>query len=128
MEFEIMIKEAEKVLDKSENAEGVVTSFLTDKGNLYNDFSQSFEDEFYKVTTVLKDMIATGETRILKLVCVFKFGKHKGLELPSGWYRRFLYDMNNNNLNTKVILQGKDNLIIKDIRMISIIKDGVFVG
>lgn len=106
MNFEELIKAAEGILFEKEK--GVATAILTNKGNLHvifcNDFCQQFGEKFCDKYLTLKRLIAKGETRVLKITTVFKVGKEHGAELPCGWLRNFIYEMNHENLDSEVMV------------------------
>jgi GNAT superfamily N-acetyltransferase/cytidine deaminase len=110
MDFEAMIKEAEKALREKENAKCVATALLTDKGNLYvnicDDFCQGLGEKLCEACTPLNEMIAAGETGIHKMVSVWKDGAQMGVEIPCAWYRQFIKDMNPQNSDAEVMLGG----------------------
>lgn len=113
MDFENLIKEAQNVLNTNETDKGLATAFFTDKGNIYVRHHKSF-DESYAVCTTLNHMVASEDTKVLKTVTVFSGGC---LEVPSAWLREFLYELNNDNENTEVLMpDGKQVRLLRDYR------------
>lgn len=119
MDFDTMIKEAEKAIEKSSKDKGVATALLTHNGNLYitfcNDFCSGFGEKFCEDYTTLKDMIAAGETGILKIVCVYKMGQQKEIEIPCYWLRKFIYDINNSNKDAVVMLGSEKTRLLESL-------------
>ncbi len=114
-----MIKEAEKAIEKSSKDKGVATALLTHNGKLYvtfcNNFCQDFGEKFCEGYTTLKDMITTGDTGILKIVCVYKIDQQKGIEIPCFWLRKFILDMNNNNKDAMVMLGSEKTCLLESL-------------
>ena len=104
MDFENMIERTQKVLEKNRSNECAATALLTDQDNLYiiccNTFANcSHCDEKPDEDYSLKDLIAAGDNRILKMVTIFKT---TGIDFPCAWLRQSIYNMNNENKNTEV--------------------------
>lgn len=123
MDWEILIKEAEKAYDTN-GKDGFATVMLTEKGNLYASF---YDLELSTETTckeyaTLNDMVTKGDTRILKMTTVYKEAGHKGLIVPSAWVRKIIYCMNKENVNTEVILGKKYERHIRTLDSISFFK------
>jgi len=118
MDFEMMIEETKKFLEKSPINECTATALFTDKGNIYvtccNTFANCCEktdDDF----SLLNDLIKSGENRILKMVTIFKQGDKSGIEVPCGWLRKYICEMNNDNINAEVKVNSeKGKLYLKD--------------
>lgn len=120
LEFNLMIQEAEKVIEKSGKQQGVAFALLTDKDNLYvafcHAFCQGFGEKLCDEPIKLNQMITSQDTRVMKVVTAYKARGQKGIEEPCAWLRQFIYDMNRENADAEVCMQGKDKLITKTLK------------
>ena len=118
MEFEALIDIAKNTLNPrqlSENATAgsVAAALVTDQGNVYRGVcidvpcSMGFCAEHAAIAA----MITAGESRIEKLVAVCEDGD---IVAPCGRCREFMYQINQDNLQTQIRLNGKV-LILKDL-------------
>ena len=118
MKFEALIDIAKNTLNPrqlSENAEAgsVAAALVTDQGNVYRGVcidvpcSMGFCAEHAAIAA----MITAGESRIEKLVAVCEDGD---IVAPCGRCREFMYQINQDNLQTQIRLNGKV-LILKDL-------------
>ncbi len=111
MKFEALIDIAKNTLNPrqlSENAEAgsVAAALVTDQGNVYRGVcidvpcSMGFCAEHAAIAA----MITAGESRIEKLVAVCEDGD---IVAPCGRCREFMYQINKENLRTKIMLANK---------------------
>lgn len=82
-----------------------VSVICTDKNNTYiaeNDIDGSICDQ----------LISNDDTRIVKLLTMWKNGQ---IDLPSLAFRKAILEMNSENKDTNILLQGKEGLIVKKL-------------
>ena len=112
------IKELKNIAERKVNprqlSEGcsvasVASALLTDKGNVYIgvciDTSSSMG--FCAEHSAIAQMITNEESRILKIVAVGREGK---ILPPCGRCREFIYQINNENIDTEVLVE-EDKII-----------------
>ncbi len=111
MEFEAMVKEAEKVINKNGADEGNAFALFTNKGNLYIPFCADgccgYGKKFCENHNLFNDMIDANDTRIIKIAGVFKqteLAKQTGINIPCAWILQFIYSMNKENINAEILM------------------------
>ena len=108
--FEEMIRIAKnKLTDVNETANGLpspqVTVLLSNNYNTYvavNDVDG----------TICEELKRDKNTKIVKMLTMWKNG---GIDLPSFAFRKALINMDEDNNNTDMILQGKEGYLIKKL-------------
>ena len=120
MEFEVMVKEAEKVINKNGADEGVAFALFTNKGNLYIPFCTDsccgYGKKFCEGHNLLNDIIAANDTRIIKIAGVFKQttpAKQTGIDIPRAWILQFIYSMNKENVNAEILMPSNGTKTLK---------------
>lgn len=120
MEFDAMVREAEKVINKSGADEGVAFALFTNKGNLYIPFCTDsccgYGKKFCESHNLLNDMIAADDTRIIKIACAFKQttpAKQTGINIPCTWILKFIYSMNKENVNAEILMSSNGTKTLK---------------
>ncbi|WPK69333.1 hypothetical protein EUCA11A_35210 [Eubacterium callanderi] len=120
MEFEVMVKEAEKVINKNGANEGRAFALFTNKGNLYIPFCADgccgFGKKFCKNHNLFNDMIAANDTRIIKIAGVFKqteLAKQTGIDIPCAWILQFICSMNKENVNAEILMSSNGTKTLK---------------
>lgn len=118
MENEDLIQKAKKLVNiKKLNGEtifGEVGSILiTEKGNLYEGVSLHASCGIGTCAehTAILNMLAKGETRIIKIVAVGTEGVYN----PCGRCRELMYQVDKNNSETEIILSDGNILKLKDL-------------
>jgi len=98
--FETMLEKVQSALSEETPTRYLqATAVLTDHGNVYVAISRDESDWGYDdLITMLK---AKGETRILKMVTMWKDG---GLDFASMKFRESVYRMNKENVETEILL------------------------
>lgn len=115
MEFEELVKIAYEPLNPRElsdlsSAGSVAAALITDRGNIYKGVcidvpcSMGFCAEHAAIAA----MITAGESRIEKIVAVCD---EIGIVAPCGRCREFMYQINEENLKTEVLLSGGSLLL-----------------
>ena len=61
---------------------------------------------------ICSQLISDNDTRILKLLTMWKTGQ---VDLPSLAFRKAILEMNSENKDTNILLQGKEGFIIKKL-------------
>lgn len=109
MTFEIMVdllksNLAEETPASNSEIPPQATALLTDRGNVYVAVCRVFGSDcgYDNILTFMKTR--GDETRILKMVTMWKDG---GIDLSSTKFRESIYRMNNENLETEVMVFGK---------------------
>ena len=108
--FDILLNLAkDTLLSLNETVVGIpasqVSVICTDKNNTYiakNDIDGSICDQ----------LISNDDTRIVKLLTIWKNGQ---VDLPSLAFRKAILEMNSENKDTNILLQGKEGLIVKKL-------------
>ena len=123
MDVKTMYSETQKALDIIEKSKSIVTALLTDKGNVYiarcDTFPNCTDCQGY---TDLGGLDAAGENRIVRMVTAFKDklcceeNGRSGVESPCHWLRKFISELNNENLNAEVLGMGYDDYVIKPLK------------
>jgi hypothetical protein len=111
MDFEIMIQETKKRLEENLSSNCAATALLTDKGNLYIDCCNTFNNCCFKTDndySIINDLIKTKESRILKMVTIYKNDSLIIAPVPCAEICQQVYDMNNDNIDTEVKLGDGD--------------------
>ena len=62
--------------------------------------------------SICDELIAQNDTKILKMLTMWKIG---GVDLSAYNFRRALVELNQENNNAEMVLQGKDSLIVKKL-------------
>lgn len=115
MDLKELKKIAERKVNPRQLSEGcyvgsVASALLTDKGNVYSgvciDTSSSMG--FCAEHSAIAQMITNEESKILKIVAVGRNGK---ILPPCGRCREFIYQINNENLETDVLVE--EDMVIK---------------
>ena len=115
MEFEELVKIAYETLNPRElsdlsSAGSVAAALISDRGNIYKGVcidvpcSMGFCAEHAAIAA----MITAGESRIEKIVAVCD---EIGIVAPCGRCREFMYQINEENLKTEVLLSGGSLLL-----------------
>lgn len=111
MGFNELIKIAKETinsrdLSKSSSAGSVAAVLLTEQGNIYRGvcIDTPCSMGFCAEHAAIAAMITAGESKIDKIVAV---SDGVGVVAPCGRCREFIYQINNENLNTKVMLNSK---------------------
>lgn len=111
MEFSELVKIAEQTLNPrdlsdSSSAGSVAAALVTDKGNVYRGvcIDTPCSMGFCAEHAAIAAMITAGESRIEKIVAVFEAGD---IVAPCGRCREFMYQINHDNLKTKVQLKSQ---------------------
>ena len=103
----------EIILNEKSSYGKVAVACVTDKNNLYTGvcFKTTCNVGFCAETAVIAQMLLNNETRITKLVAVYK-----GEEIvsPCGSCREQIYQLNHDNLNCEIMLQDKV-MLLKDL-------------
>lgn len=110
MTFEELIKIAEETINPHELSGGnyagsVAAALVTDKGNVYRGvcIDTCCGMGFCAEHAAIAAMITGGESRIEKIVAVCD---GTGVVAPCGRCREFMYQINNENLRTEVLLKS----------------------
>ena len=113
--FEPLIEKAKFELSKFKNfTNGQIIVMLSAKGKLYS----FIEGEVCTMCAPDRDLafldklVEEKDTQIERLICMWAGG---GFDLPSYTFRKKLCQINQANLNTKMLLQGEYYLIEKTI-------------
>ena len=119
MNFEDMIKIADnlvnpRILTSTCEVASVGCALLTDKGNLYTgiDLDMACGIGFCAEHSAIAQMVLNNETRINKIVAV---GKNHRVIPPCGRCRELLYQIDNNNLETEILINDKEVKVLKEI-------------
>jgi cytidine deaminase len=81
------------------------TALLTDHGNVYVAVCRDFIGSDCGYDNMLTYMKTRGETRILKMVTMWKDG---GIDLSPMNFRESIYEMNKENIETEVLVLGEN--------------------
>lgn len=93
-----------RILSEGAAAGSVAAALITDKGNIYRGVcidvpcSMGFCAEHAAIAA----MITAGESRIKKIVAI---AENDGIVAPCGRCREFMYQINNENINTEILLE-----------------------
>lgn len=108
MNNEELVKKAEKLVNPEDLTENrtvsqVAAALITEKGNIYTGVSIDLECGIGTCAEhgAIQLMIREGETRIDKIVAVYNDGE---ILPPCGRCRELMYQVNEENLNTEVII------------------------
>lgn len=117
-DFEKLLSEAKKHINRVELNKyitygGVACALVTDKGNIYTGIyiEAKCGIGFCAEHSAIAEMIKNGETRIMKLVSA-KEGK---IYPPCGRCRELIRMINEENLNTEVLLEGNKVVTIGEL-------------
>lgn len=117
-EFEKLLKEAQKLINRVELNKyitygGVACALLTDKGNIYTGIyiEAKCGIGFCAEHSAIAEMIKNNETRIVKLVS----SKKGQIYPPCGRCRELIRMLNEENLETKVLLENNKIVTIKEL-------------
>ena len=101
-------------LNEYTSAGAVSAALLTDQGNVYTGIciDAPCGMGFCAEHAAAASMLCGGETRIVKMVAVHET---KGIIPPCGRCREFLYQLNHDNLDCIVVLEGKE-VQLKELR------------
>lgn len=117
-EFKKLYEEANKLINRVELNKyitygGVASALLTDKGNIYTGIyiEAKCGIGFCAEHSAIADMIKHGETKIIKIVSAKK-GK---IYPPCGRCRELIRMLNEENLETKVLLEDNNVVTIKEL-------------
>jgi|SRR3989344_4996257 len=121
MDANQLISQAKSVIRIRENGDFTIgdvgCALLTDKGNVYLgvciDTSSSMG--FCAEHNAIGSMVTAGESRINKIVAVVE---HEGgfyVLPPCGRCREFMYQIDNNNIDTEVILAADKSVLLKEL-------------
>ncbi len=110
-EFEVLKEVAkklagDKVVSNYVRCGHVACALLTDKGNVYTGISINAKCGigFCAEHSAIADMLKAGESRIVKLVSA----SEKSIVVPCGRCLEFIRQVNNDNVNTKVLLKNNE--------------------
>lgn len=110
-EFEVLKEVAkklagDKVVSNYVRCGHVACALLTDKGNVYTGISINAKCGigFCAEHSAIADMLKAGESRIVKLVSA----SEKNIVVPCGRCLEFIRQVNNDNVNTKVLLKNNE--------------------
>lgn len=103
-----------KVLTSTCEVASVGCALITAKGNLYTgvDLDMACGIGFCAEHSAVAQMVLNNETRIDKIVAVGK--SHKVIP-PCGRCRELLYQINNDNLATQILINNKEIRTLKEI-------------
>jgi len=103
-----------RILTSTCEVASVGCALLTDKGNIYTgiDLDMACGIGFCAEHSAVAQMILNNETRIDKIVAV---GKNHRVIPPCGRCRELLYQINNDNLETKILINDKEIKVLKEI-------------
>lgn len=114
-----LIEQARAVLNPRQltalaDAGGVAAALITEKGNVYLgvciDTTSSMG--FCAEHNAIGNMITHGESRIMTIVAVAGNGK---ILAPCGRCREFIYQMDDGNTETRVLLSGGRSMTIREL-------------
>ncbi|MEN8187417.1 MAG: cytidine deaminase [Bacteroidota bacterium] len=107
----------EKTIDKTEMG-GVGAALITDKGTIFKGvcIDTSSGMGFCAEHTAISQMITQGEYQIKKIVAVTK-DENGDIRVmsPCGRCREFMYQTNNKNLSTEVVMSADKTLLLKEL-------------
>ncbi len=91
----------------------VACALMTDKGNVYTGVSINAKCGigFCAEHAAIADMLKAGETKIIKLVSA----SDKEVVPPCGRCREFIRQINNDNFNTRVLINGFEAKTIREL-------------
>ncbi|MGZ9583062.1 hypothetical protein [Paenibacillus marinisediminis] len=102
--FETMLEKVQSALaDETPTTYLQATALLTDHGNVYVAVCRDVFGSDCDYDNLLAMLKAKGETRILKMVTMWKDG---GLDLSSMNFRESIYGMNKENIETEILVLG----------------------
>lgn len=117
-EFEKLLKEAQKLINRVEINKyvtygGVACALLTDKGNIYTGvyIEAKCGIGFCAEHSAIAEMIKNNETKIEKLVS----SKKGQIYPPCGRCRELIRMINEENLETKILLENNKIVTIKEL-------------
>lgn len=88
-------------------------AFLSSKGNIYNaTIKNALNKSHIDEIQLLEILKSNNDTEIKQIVCKWLNG---GFDLPSYAFRELLVELNSNNINATMLVQGSDTLIEKNI-------------
>ena len=118
MDFNELISRAKTVLNSRElspdsHAGSVAAALLTDKGNVYLGvcIDTPCGMGFCAEHSAIAAMITAGESRITKIVAVYE----DTVVAPCGRCREFIYQVNRENINTKVMLANNKVVTLREL-------------
>lgn len=114
----MLLKQAQSLINRVELNKyvtygGVACALLTDKGNIYTGvyIEAKCGIGFCAEHSAIADMIKNGETRILKLVS----SKKGQIYPPCGRCRELIRMVNNDNMNTQILLEDNKIVTIEEL-------------
>ncbi|KAH0788737.1 cytidine deaminase [Histomonas meleagridis] len=110
MNFEELIQAAKSVLNprslsEDSSAGSVAAALVTEQGNVYKGVCIDVPCSmgFCAEHSAIAAMITAGESKIEKIVALYENGE---IVAPCGRCREFIYQINHENLDTKVLLKS----------------------
>ena len=108
--FDDLLNYAKDVLSKTNHVhkgfpEPQVIVFTTTKCSTYISADNTIDD-------ICSELISKQDTKISNLVAMWKNGQ---VDLPSLAFRKAILEMNSENKDTNILLQGKEGLIVKKL-------------
>lgn len=117
-DFQTLLKRAQGLIHRVELNKyvtygGVACALLTEKGNIYTGvyIEAKCGIGFCAEHSAIAEMIKNGETRILKLVS----SKKGQIYPPCGRCRELIRMIDNENMNTEILLEDKKIVTIKEL-------------
>lgn len=112
--YQIAKNKANEIFISEKSSYGkVAVAAISSNGNLYIGlcFKTTCNVGFCAETSIISQMLLNNETKIDKLVAVYDNGK---IISPCGKCREQIYQLNNKNINCKIMLQDKI-VLLKDL-------------
>jgi cytidine deaminase len=116
-----LIKKAASIVNSRKNGDfiigGVGCALVTDKNNIYLGVCIDTRSSmgFCAEHNAIGSMVTAGESKIKKIVAVRKDKDDTYVLSPCGRCREFIYQIDENNLNTSVILAEDKTAVLKEL-------------
>ena len=116
-----LIKKAVSVINSQKIGEYTVgdvgCALVTDKGNVYVGvcIDAPSGTGFCAEASAIAAMVTAGETKIKKIVAVWKDGEEIYVVTPCGRCREFISFFDKDNLNTEIILSNTESVRLSDL-------------